>query len=76
MRIRVKDVLDLLAAGVSEAEMLVDFPYLETEDILGCPAFSTGSVSIKAVGTTVRHPRESGGPGQATEIPGFPLARE
>jgi uncharacterized protein (DUF433 family) len=33
MRIRVKDVLELLAANVPEAEILVDFPYLEPEDI-------------------------------------------
>ena len=33
MRIRVKDVLDLLAAGVQEMEILADFPYLEPEDI-------------------------------------------
>jgi uncharacterized protein (DUF433 family) len=33
MRIRVKDVLDLLAAGVPETEILSDFPYLESEDI-------------------------------------------
>ena len=33
MRIRVKDVLDLLAAGVPETEILADFPYLESEDI-------------------------------------------
>ena len=33
MRIRVKDVLDLLAAGVSEKEILADYPYLEAEDI-------------------------------------------
>ena len=36
MRIRVKDVLDLLAAGVSEAKVLADFPYLEEEDIRAC----------------------------------------
>jgi uncharacterized protein (DUF433 family) len=40
MRIRVKDVLDLLAAGVSEAEILTDFPYLESEDIRACLAFA------------------------------------
>ena len=40
MRIRVKDVLDLLAAGVSEAEVLSDFPYLEKEDIRACLAFA------------------------------------
>jgi len=33
MRIRVKDVLDLLAAGVEESEILEDYPYLEAEDI-------------------------------------------
>lgn len=33
LRIRVKDILDLLAAGVSRDEVLVDFPYLEAEDI-------------------------------------------
>ena len=36
MRIRVKDVLDLLSSGVSRAEILEDFPYLEDEDITAC----------------------------------------
>jgi uncharacterized protein (DUF433 family) len=36
MRIRVKDVLDLLAAGVPQAEILEDFPYLESADIQAC----------------------------------------
>lgn len=40
MRIRVKDILDLLAAGVSEAEILADFPYLEREDIQAALAFA------------------------------------
>ena len=29
MRIRVKDVLDMLAGGATEAEILNDYPYLE-----------------------------------------------
>jgi uncharacterized protein (DUF433 family) len=33
MRIRVKDVLDLVAAGIPEAEILADFPDLEADDI-------------------------------------------
>lgn len=33
MRIRVKDILELLAAGASEAEILESYPYLEREDI-------------------------------------------
>jgi uncharacterized protein (DUF433 family) len=35
-RIRVADVLSLLAAGASEAEILNDYPYLEPEDIKAC----------------------------------------
>ncbi len=33
LRVRVKDILELLAAGVPEQEILQDFPYLEAEDI-------------------------------------------
>jgi len=33
LRIRVKDVLDLLASGASREEVLEDFPLLETGDI-------------------------------------------
>lgn len=36
MRIRVKDVLDLLAAGISREEILEDYPYLESADIAAC----------------------------------------
>ncbi|HMO53063.1 MAG TPA: DUF433 domain-containing protein [Tepidiformaceae bacterium] len=34
MRIRVVDVLDMLGSGMTEAEILEDFDYLEREDIL------------------------------------------
>ena len=33
LRIRVKDILDLLAAGVAQETILRDYPYLEPEDI-------------------------------------------
>lgn len=33
LRIRVKDVLDLLAAGATRDEILEDYPYLEPDDI-------------------------------------------
>ena len=33
MRIRVSDVLDLLAAGASRDEIIADYPYLESDDI-------------------------------------------
>ena len=34
LRIRVKDVLELLGAGASFEEILKDYPFLEREDIL------------------------------------------
>ena len=33
-RIRVSDILELLAAGASFEEILADYPFLEREDIL------------------------------------------
>ena len=33
MRIRVSDVLDLLAAGASREEIIADYPYLQSDDI-------------------------------------------
>ena len=33
MRVRVIDILDMLAARMSREEILADFPYLENEDI-------------------------------------------
>jgi uncharacterized protein (DUF433 family) len=36
MRIRVKDVLEMLAAGETEATILSDFPDLQPEDIRAC----------------------------------------
>lgn len=44
MRIRVKDVLDLLACGVSEQEILEDYPYLEPEDIRACLEFASAQM--------------------------------
>lgn len=40
MRITVYDVLDYLASGMTEAEILNDFPYLTSEDIRACLAFA------------------------------------
>ncbi len=33
LRVRVNDILDLLASGASRKEILEDFPYLEDADI-------------------------------------------
>lgn len=42
MRIRVSDILEMLAAGSSEAEILTDFPDLEADDIRACLAYAAG----------------------------------
>ncbi len=40
LRIRVSDVLDLLAAGLSRAEVLSELPDLEAEDITAALQFA------------------------------------
>ena len=40
MRITVYDVLDYLASGMSEQEVLDDFPDLTRDDIRACLAFA------------------------------------
>ncbi len=40
MRITVSDVLEYLAGGMSEDDILRDFPYLTREDIRACLAFA------------------------------------
>ncbi|HVP29985.1 MAG TPA: DUF433 domain-containing protein [Myxococcota bacterium] len=39
-RITVYDVLEYLAGGMTEAEIVEDFPDLKTEDIRACLAFA------------------------------------
>ena len=43
MRITVQDVLGYLAAGMTQEQILADFPYLEKEDILACLAYAADS---------------------------------
>ena len=40
LRIAVQDVLEYLASGMTEAEILRDFPELTPEDIRACLAFA------------------------------------
>lgn len=40
LRITVYDVLDYLASGMTEAQILADFPALQQEDIRACLAFA------------------------------------
>lgn len=40
MRMTVYDVLEYLASGMSQQEVLAEFPYLTEEDILACLAYA------------------------------------
>lgn len=40
MRITVYDVLEYLASGMTQEDILNDFPYLTKEDILACLSFA------------------------------------
>ena len=42
-RLRVKDVLELLAAGASREEILADYSFLEDEDITAVLAYAARS---------------------------------
>jgi uncharacterized protein (DUF433 family) len=44
MRIRVSDILDLFAAGLSTAQILEEMPDLEAEDLMACLRFASRSV--------------------------------
>lgn len=41
LRIRVADILGLLSAGASHEEILADYPFLETQDILAALEYAT-----------------------------------
>lgn len=44
MRIRVSDVLDLLAAGLTPAEVVAELPSLEPEDVKACLTYASRHV--------------------------------
>ena len=45
LRIRVSDVLDLLAAGLSAAQIVEELPILELEDVPACIRYATRRIS-------------------------------
>jgi len=48
-RLRVKDVLDLLAAGSTEEEILADYEFLEPEDIRACLQYAAAQAGNTVV---------------------------
>jgi uncharacterized protein (DUF433 family) len=50
-RVRVADVLALLAAGATEAEILDDYPYLEADDIKACLEYAAAQAGHAVLGS-------------------------
>ena len=48
-RMRVSDVLALLAAGADHAEILEDYPYLEPDDIKACLEYAAAQADHPVV---------------------------
>ena len=49
LRVRVKDVLDMLAGGATEEEILEDYPYLEPEDIRASLEYAAAQIDHAVV---------------------------
>lgn len=49
LRVRVKDILDLLAAGAGRDEILADFPYLEDDDIAAALEYAARHVDYPVI---------------------------
>ncbi len=47
MRIRVTDILDMLAGGATRGEILADFPYLEDADITAALSYAARAADNK-----------------------------
>lgn len=45
MRIRVKDVLEMLGEGATEAQILADFPDLEPQDVRACLQYAAAQAN-------------------------------
>ena len=44
LRIRVKDILDMLAGGATREEILTDYPYIEDADITAALEYAASAV--------------------------------
>jgi uncharacterized protein (DUF433 family) len=48
-RMRVSDVIDLLASGETREAILADYPYLQDEDITAALEFASASASHRVI---------------------------
>lgn len=49
LRVRVQDVLEMLAGGMTTAEILEDYPYLEADDLRAAIAYAAAVVAGTAI---------------------------
>ncbi len=49
MRIRVSDVLEMLAGGATQAQILADYPYLEADDIRASLAYAASQIGDRVI---------------------------
>lgn len=49
MRYPVEMILDLLAAGMTTAELLADYPALEEADVQACLAYASRIARVKSI---------------------------
>lgn len=49
LRIRVQDVLEMLANGMTTAEILEDYPYLEADDVRAALAYAAAAMADTAI---------------------------
>ena len=49
MRFTVAQLLELLAAGMNEKEILADYPYLEAEDIKACLSYAAQIANARTI---------------------------
>jgi uncharacterized protein (DUF433 family) len=49
LRMRVSDILEMLAGGMTHAEILADHPYLEPDDIRACLVYAARALDHPVV---------------------------
>ena len=49
LRVRVQDVLEMLAAGMTPADIVADMPYLELDDVRAALAYAAAQVAGTSV---------------------------
>ncbi len=49
LRVRVQDILEMLAAGMTPDDVLREYPYLEADDVRAALAYAAAAVADTAV---------------------------